>query len=119
MNTEGRYRDRIEFQSFQTFQSLRDLGIGTVLRDRPGGHGSQEIDLAGLVDETSVVGAYRISEATRALADLSFSRQCCRAPDEKVNRKRREHCQIVTNPKVFHITRFFGTMALELASVHR
>ena len=39
MDTKGRYRDGIKSQGFQTFQSLGNLGIGTVLLHRPGRHG--------------------------------------------------------------------------------
>ena len=91
MNAKGRYCDGIESQRLQTFQSLRDLGIGTVLRHRPGRHGFQEIDLAGLVDEASVSGAYRVGKAARARVQSSVRRQCRRAPDEKVNRQRRNN----------------------------
>ena len=104
MDTKGRYRDGIKSQGFQTFQSLRNLGIGTVLRHRPGRHGFQEIDLAGLVDKASVGGAYRVGKTARAPVQsglpldcpagvLSLCRQCHRGPDEKVNRQRRNNWQ--------------------------
>ena len=99
MDTKGRYCDGIKSQGFQTFQSLRNLGIGTVLRHRPRRHGFQEIDLACLVNKASVGGAYRVGETAQApvrsglLLDcpagvFSFCRQCRRGPDEKVNRQR-------------------------------
>ena len=92
MDTKGRYRDGIKSQGFQTFQSLGDLGIGTILRHRPGRHGFQEIDLARLVDKASVGGAYRVGKTACycPVGVFSFCRQCRRGPDEKVSRQRRD-----------------------------
>src|SRR5688572_24781201 len=99
MDTKRRYRDGVKSQRLQTFQSLCDLGIGTVLRHRPGRHGLQKMYLAGLVDKTSVGGAYRVDKTAvqsgllldRPSAFLSFCRQCRRGADEKVNRQRRNN----------------------------
>ena len=102
MDTKGRDRDGIKTQGFQTFQSLRNLGLGTILRHHPGRHGFQEIDLAGLVDKASVGGAYRVSKTARAPVQsgplpgcpagvFSFCRQYGRGPDEQVNHQRRNN----------------------------
>src|SRR5262245_43019352 len=96
MNTKGRYGDGVKVQGFQTFESLRDLGIGTVLRHRPGGHGFQEIDLACLVNEASVRSAYRAGKTAGPRLDwpagvFTFRGRGRRCPEESVNRQRRGH----------------------------
>src|SRR5271156_3718233 len=46
----------IETEGFQTFESLGDFGIGAVLCHCPRGHGFEQIHIAFLVEEATIVG---------------------------------------------------------------